>query len=253
MTTEHDEPPRLFESADDDLRAALGDAKNELPSEARLDAIFLKLPPGGSGGGGGDGPPAPVPPIAKVGVGGAVLGLAGVAILGGAIYLGVRANAPRAASSASTTSSVLVHVESAPTPMISDVAPAASSVAVVSSTDPLRPSTSNPQSSSATPSTSSSAPARSESDILREAQANASSSPSRAIALCDEHARLYPSGALSEEREFIRIQALVAGGRVGEARALADAFEARHPGSAHSLRLQEIVGKTKPAPSVKTP
>lgn len=248
MTTEHDEPPRLFDGGDDELRAALGEAKRELPSEARLDAIFLKLPSGG-GGGGGEAPPAPPPPASRVGVGGAALGLAGVAILGGAIYLGVRANAPPTAPSSAPTVSAPSRVASAPNAMIPELAPTASSVARVSSTEALRPATPSPPGASVAPSAS--VPARSESDILREAQANASSSPSRAIALCDEHARLYPSGALSEEREFIRIQALMAAGRVGEARALADAFEARHPGSAHSLRLQEIVGKAKPAPSSK--
>lgn len=249
MTTEHDEPKRLFDvGEDDELRAALRDARGELPNEARLEAIFMRLPSGsGGGGGGGDAPPPPtVAP--KFGVAGAALGVVGVAILGGAIYLGVRANAPKdrpapttTVAGATVTGAVSERVASAVPP--SESASSATTVTARSVGDPPR----TPPSVSAPPSASS--PARSEIEILREAQSNASSSPGRAIALCDEHARLYPSGALSEEREFIRIQALMAAGRVGEARALADAFEARHPGSAHAVRLEEIVGRAKPAPS----
>ncbi len=61
-------------------------------------------------------------------------------------------------------------------------------------------------------------------------QRSTAGDPSGAIALLDEHARRFPSGALGEERDATRVLALCALGRTGEARAPAARFFAAFPG-----------------------
>jgi hypothetical protein len=55
--------------------------------------------------------------------------------------------------------------------------------------------------------------------------------PVKALALFDTHARRYPEGALADERELKRAQALCALGDVAKARAAAAAFVREKPGS----------------------
>lgn len=52
------------------------------------------------------------------------------------------------------------------------------------------------------------------------------------LSLLDALDREHPAGTLGQEREAMRIEALANTGRTGEARSRADAFLARHPGSA---------------------
>jgi hypothetical protein len=53
-----------------------------------------------------------------------------------------------------------------------------------------------------------------------------------ALLLVSEHARRFPNGRLVEEREALRVKALVGAGREGEARKASSAFSARFPRSA---------------------
>ncbi|HXJ18709.1 MAG TPA: hypothetical protein VMT03_00640 [Polyangia bacterium] len=62
--------------------------------------------------------------------------------------------------------------------------------------------------------------------------------PGRALALLDQHARLYPKGVLAEERDAERALALADLGRVSEARAAIQQFLAAHGGSPMSARLR---------------
>ncbi|MBL9113091.1 MAG: hypothetical protein JNM74_27635 [Myxococcales bacterium] len=55
--------------------------------------------------------------------------------------------------------------------------------------------------------------------------------PAHALASTDEHARRFPRGALSEEREAIAVQALAQSGRADEARSRALRFKKDHPES----------------------
>jgi outer membrane protein assembly factor BamD (BamD/ComL family) len=55
--------------------------------------------------------------------------------------------------------------------------------------------------------------------------------PARALQALEQHAAEFPAGMLAEERESLWIQALVAQGRKGDARAKADAFREKYPGS----------------------
>jgi hypothetical protein len=54
---------------------------------------------------------------------------------------------------------------------------------------------------------------------------------SDAIALADEHRRLFAHGQLQEERDAVAIQAMVVAGRDAEARARATQFRAAFPDS----------------------
>lgn len=77
--------------------------------------------------------------------------------------------------------------------------------------------------------------------LVGSAQRALRTSPARALALATEHARRFPDGALTQERELIAIEALVSIGRAAEARARGRAFLARWPSSAHAPRVRAIV------------
>lgn len=65
---------------------------------------------------------------------------------------------------------------------------------------------------------------------------------SSALANLAEHQRSYPSGALSEEREALRIKALVGLGRRAEAARAGAAFRKHFPRSALNGRIEEMLG-----------
>jgi hypothetical protein len=69
-------------------------------------------------------------------------------------------------------------------------------------------------------------------DALREGR------PAVALERMDEHRKAYPNGALSEERDALRVGALCALGRA-DAQAEARAFLAAHPGSPFVARVRE--------------
>ena len=52
-----------------------------------------------------------------------------------------------------------------------------------------------------------------------------------ALSPLERHAQRYPRGVLSEEREALQVNALVAAGRYAEARQVGERFLGRHPGS----------------------
>jgi hypothetical protein len=64
---------------------------------------------------------------------------------------------------------------------------------------------------------------------------------SRALAAVGEHARLYPDGQLTEEREVLGIQAMVRSGSYAEARARGQAFLSNYPDSPLHTVVQSTV------------
>ncbi|MHB8418107.1 MAG: hypothetical protein ACYDCL_08520 [Myxococcales bacterium] len=66
-----------------------------------------------------------------------------------------------------------------------------------------------------------------------------------ALAATEEHARTFPHGELAEERDALRVQALVALGRLGDGRAAAAHFANDHP---HSLLRPAVEDAVKSAP-----
>ena len=79
--------------------------------------------------------------------------------------------------------------------------------------------------------------------LLRPAQmALSQSSFANALALVDEHQRRFPSGHLAEEREALRVKALLGLDRREEARRAAATFSGRFPNSALLARIQAMLG-----------
>jgi len=78
--------------------------------------------------------------------------------------------------------------------------------------------------------------------LVARAQDALRARPDEALALCSDHAKRFPSGMLVQEREVIAIEALVKTGRKDEARARANRFKARFPGSTHTRRIETILG-----------
>jgi hypothetical protein len=79
--------------------------------------------------------------------------------------------------------------------------------------------------------------------LLKSAQDALATSPADALARCDEHARIYRTGSLVEEREVIAVDALIRLGRRSEAEARAARFRVAHPASAYLRRLDTVLGR----------
>jgi len=83
-------------------------------------------------------------------------------------------------------------------------------------------------------------------ELLAEAQSAINAGDgARALVLLDEHARRFPSGAMSQEREAARVFALCALGRTGEARAAAERFLSAFPTSPQAARVRASCGAPK--------
>ncbi len=128
---------------------------------------------------------------------------------------------------------------------------------VTTSDVPMMPVEALP-SSSATPS-SASAPARiatarpapssekprreDEFELIQRAQDKLASEPARAMAILQDHARLFPAGELTQERETMAVEALVRMHRKPEARTRANALLARFPRTPYVARLESALGE----------
>lgn len=74
-------------------------------------------------------------------------------------------------------------------------------------------------------------------------KALADGAPSTTLRLADEHAARFPSGAFVVERDVLRIDALVAAERWGEAASHARAFLVRHPSSSQAVRIAKLADR----------
>jgi hypothetical protein len=90
---------------------------------------------------------------------------------------------------------------------------------------------------------------RAELALLRPARARVRSAPARALELVAEHERLYPQGALIEEREVIAIEALLSSERAGDAAQRARSFFGRYARSAHARRVRGMLEEAGIEPS----
>lgn len=75
----------------------------------------------------------------------------------------------------------------------------------------------------------------SEASLIGRAKGALETSPSQALTALSEHAKLYPSGVLAEEREVLRIRALKNLGRERAAEAQQEKFHREHPESVHHV------------------
>ncbi|GAC1352587.1 MAG: hypothetical protein NVS3B20_12710 [Polyangiales bacterium] len=83
---------------------------------------------------------------------------------------------------------------------------------------------------------------RAEMTLLNSAQASLARDPVESLRLCDEHARAFPAGSLTQEREVIAIDALVRQGRRADAESRAERFKKRFPQSGHLRRIETLLG-----------
>ena len=104
-----------------------------------------------------------------------------------------------------------------------------------------RPSGSEPVGGAAFPDATSAA----EAALLGRAERALASDPTRALRLTEEHLSRFPRGVLTQEREFVAIQALLGLGRRSDAAARAAQFHAHFPGSAHLRRLDLLLGAAR--------
>lgn len=80
-------------------------------------------------------------------------------------------------------------------------------------------------------------------ELMRSAHnAYAAQEFTSALVLVGEHARRFPGGLLSEEREALRVRCLLGAGRSSQARVAAAAFAASFPRSVLLRRIQAEVG-----------
>ena len=166
----------------------------------------------------------------------------GVALTGGGLWLVESQNASTtpsvtepAAESISVPQSLVQHAvvqhkdEPGPEAMEQLEPPAAKPAQPPEPTQPVVRHTSTPEKPS-------------EAALLGQAQAALASNPKRALALTQQHAKLYPKGALTQEREVIAIAALKQIGAADQAQERAADFEKRFKGSVHERKVKSSTG-----------
>jgi hypothetical protein len=84
---------------------------------------------------------------------------------------------------------------------------------------------------------------RSQVELLRDATRFLSQDPHRALRLLAEDARDHPDGSLAEEREALRLQALLALGRTTEAREAARSFRMTYPHTIHQTLVARALAE----------
>jgi hypothetical protein len=72
--------------------------------------------------------------------------------------------------------------------------------------------------------------------------------PERSIELLSRHASRFPAAILGEERDAMQVEALVAAGRIAEARAHADSFRAQRPNSLFLATVNSAIASIPPDP-----
>jgi len=213
----------------EDVGKLLEDAR-ELrgPSDAVREKMRGRLlaalpPPGPVGGGGGGGPS---------GAGGSFFPRVPAWVAAATFAAGLAAGVGLRPSAPAGTSTVIRE----PAPLVTQAeGPKPSAVPTLAATDlPLVPPSKPPPTAStaahgSAPHASDLAAERAVLDVARTALGRGDAE--NALSAATEHAKKFPRGALSEEREAIAVQALAAGGRKDEARARAERFKKAHPDS----------------------
>lgn len=236
------DPPRLLESSSPYVRSLLQAGESEVPDQAKLASLALKLGPilggaggaGGAGGGGGaiTGKAAAAAKTASVGfalkvTGGALL--AAALTVSSAIYVPKMIGAP-----ARSTSTGIAISESTATPLATTLAPPVETIAPAASSSVVA--------AARKPAVVIESP-DAEVRLLERAQDALRTRPDEALALCTEHASRFPQGLLTQEREVIAIEALTQTGKMPEANARASRFAANYPSSTHLRRVEALVGR----------
>jgi hypothetical protein len=260
------DPPRLRASSGSppDLARALEMARSDIPDSAAMSEIETSLAPFLTKSGRSN--PVSVRPVAAgaaasfkfllaavvaaASVGGAVHYLRSAPKMNEPVALPAAASAPHESTERTAARRAEPAPTESPAPETSAPAPDEPSTPAVHASD--RPNGVIAQKATAiAPSSSATSAAAfpeatgsAEVALLERAAHLLGSDPAGALALTQEHAREYPAGALTQEREFVAIEALRALGRTSEANARIDQFMARFPHSAHLRRLEQFRGAT---------
>jgi outer membrane protein assembly factor BamD (BamD/ComL family) len=81
--------------------------------------------------------------------------------------------------------------------------------------------------------------------LSRARQSDAHGDYAEVLAMVVEHERRYPAGRLSEEREVLRVKALVGLGRSSEARHAATKFSRLFPRSVLLPKIEDMLASLK--------
>jgi hypothetical protein len=243
------------------LRDALGAARSDVPSAARVARIAARFPasgapaaPGSAGTAG-----APLPSALSGALVGAALGVVACGV--GLLATTASPSEPRGQPVALAPQAATVGSPAAPLPPRATAElgepPASPTVSPVPKVAlPSAAHGSPPPSASAPeplPAPPAAAPAPAvetgpvtnlagEVQLLQRAQQALGANAAQALALTEEHKRRFPSGVLAQEREMVALEALVRLGRRDVARARAASFLAKFPESPHRRRIEAIVG-----------
>lgn len=236
---------RLLDSesgASDAVRSVLEAAKDHEPSPEALASLHARLaaqlPPGALSNVAKPAGTAGAAASAKGAAGfltKGVVGLATIATLSAGAYELLRKPATANVPNVATVASIA-------TASPSMEPPAVEATPVEATAEPLPPvdRAVSPRSiSTPTPTASAREP---EATLLSRAHdALLHGDPATALAITQQHARLYPNGLLTQERERIAIEALMAEGDKQRARARANAFYKSYPDSPHRARLERLI------------
>jgi hypothetical protein len=182
-------------------------------------------------------------------VAGGVLGGAGKALAIIAITVAAGAGAVVAVKHGRTTETAKPAVPlQASAPVASTFAPApepAAATDIAPAAQAAQPSAAKPQRASSRVAVR--APEQSEPDLLARAWTVLSAGePEQALKIAEQDAQLYPDGVLGEERDAVRISALVKLHRMDEARSAASRFIRQHPTSVHRALVERSIREESP-------
>jgi hypothetical protein len=77
--------------------------------------------------------------------------------------------------------------------------------------------------------------------LIRARQSDAQGDYAEVLAVVADHERRYPAGRLSEEREVLRVKALVGLGRASESRQAAAKFRREFPRSVLLQKIEDLL------------
>ena len=235
-----DEPVRWSQGAGEappELRDLLQAARHDLPSSAELGSLEGKL------GALLDAPPAapPLPGASSSGNAPALAKLAVLIAVGGLVGTGAWLAAQNEAATPEPPERV---APEAPMPSEPKAAPPPSQEPSSAAASPK--ASEQVEAAAPEPTAPPTPPARSkpsEASLLSQAQQALKDDPKRALALTRQHKRLYPNGALSQEREVIAIEALSRLDQASRAKQKANEFSEKYPESAHQKKVDSALKK----------
>lgn len=166
----------------------------------------------------------------------ALKGLAGAVLVAGGVWVAATAGAPVNEQAALPTPPPVVQTD----PVTSETGPSLEQPPQLEEEGPevVAPTKTQPERAKKTTRAVPAAPEMkkpSETSLIAGARNSLGTAPEAALSLLLQHAKLYPSGVLAEEREVLRIRALKNLGRAKDAQRQEEKFHEEHPGSVHHV------------------